>query len=169
MIVSRYLMRIVMFYLGFPGFLFLLSCVSYTGERFNGLAAEDKYLSLIYVYSAETGCVDLGQMNADIMVNGVTQFRLAENSFALLKVQPGYYSFSASTDDQLACHESLNPGTYWTPVTIETRSAGLYFLQYNGRSAQCLTTCSRHLIEVDKDLAIDEMRGTRELESKGSE
>ena len=143
--------------------LVLVTCIDYTGNNFDGLITASQNLSTIYAYSASTGCIDLGQMNADIFVNGEKRFRLAENSFAVLTVDPGSYTFSASTDDQMACQGRLFPGDFWPPVPLETEPGRTYFLQYNGKSTQCESTCGRHLVVVGKELAIEEMMGAREV------
>ncbi|WP_415885722.1 DUF2846 domain-containing protein [Neptuniibacter sp. QD37_6] len=141
----------------------LISCVNYTGRVFIAPNIPDSEFAAVYIYSSHTGCVDLGQMNVDIFVDGNNILELAENSFALIYLEAGEHVFNTSTDDQKACHGQWSPGKYWPTVNLQLQPSRSYYLQYNKPSGSCISTCDRHLTEVPAEIAIQEMQGTKEI------
>lgn len=139
------------------------ACASYTGEGFSAIGTPPPGQSLVYVYSGETGCIDLGQMNTGVLVNGEQQFTLAEHAFAELSLPPGEYAFDSSTDDQKACQGQWSPGKFWPTVTLELSAGVVHFLQYNPATPRCLSSCEPHLVEVPRATALVEMQGARQV------
>lgn len=142
----------------------LEGCASYTGETFVRVDPPVSSKASVYIYSAETGCFDLGQMNTEVLVNGEKFLTLAENNYTLITLPEGNYRFESSSDDQNVCHGRLLPGRYWPPVNLKLKASHIYFLQYNPRADHCISTCDRHLVEVDAELANDEMQGANRVQ-----
>jgi len=143
--------------------LMLTGCAHPPGKLFNGIHAPQGAEVVAYIYSAQTGCIDLGQMNAEILINDKPAFTLAENTYVRLVLPPGNYTFAASTDDQMACHGRLNPGKFWPDLSFELTPASVYFLRYNAASNRCIATCDRHLERVSEQIAAEELKGTISL------
>ncbi|MDJ0741078.1 MAG: DUF2846 domain-containing protein [Gammaproteobacteria bacterium] len=137
----------------------LVACAGHNGVRFSGIVGEPDN-AVVYVYAANTACIDLGQMTTDIRVDGETRFALAENTHARVVLAPGRYRFAAASDDQIACHGRLMPGRAWPAVELEAEAGKRYFLQYNPPSPRCLSTCERRLQVVGEATARDAMAGT---------
>lgn len=141
--------------------------VTTTGNQFSALDQTDKNHATVYVYAPDTPCPNLGQMSADILVDQRKAMTIDETYFGKLILSPGAHRFHASTDDQLACGGRLSPGLRYPPVEFVARGGATYFLRYSAHpkahQGRCVATCERHLKAMNKDQAMRELTGLKEV------
>lgn len=150
--------------------LLLASCASIptTGNTFSAIEEPSTNEVLVYVYAPDTPCLDFGQMAADIFVDDEVKLTIDEGYYGLLRLAEGSYALHASTDDQMACDNKLNPGRRFDSVQLQTRPGETYFLRYSSHPVEdkCVSTCSRSIQLVDESAAIDELDNLTEATAK---